>query len=103
MAKIFDLKINDSQHAFTGERSTVSALTCISQNWFSVTDNLRDNTNGVHALFIDFRKAFDLVDHGILLKKFAKMNVTKRFLALDTKFFGRQESTGQPYGNLIID
>jgi hypothetical protein len=30
-------------------------------------------------LFIDFRKAFDLVDDGILLKKLAKMNVTKGF------------------------
>ncbi len=74
-----DLKLNDSQHAFTGERSTISALTCISQNWFNVTDNLRGNKNGVHALFIDFRKAFDLVDHGILLTKLAKMNVTKSF------------------------
>ena len=45
----------------------------------SCTDNLRGNKNGVHALFIDFRKAFDLVDHGVLLKKLAKMNVTKSF------------------------
>ena len=74
-----DLKINASQHAFTAKRSTVSALTCISQNWFNATDNLRDNKNGVHALFIDFRKAFDLVDQGILLQKLAKLNVTKSF------------------------
>ncbi|CAB4024309.1 Hypothetical predicted protein, partial [Paramuricea clavata] len=32
-----------------------------------VTDNTHSAKNGVHALFIDFRKAFDLVDHGILL------------------------------------
>jgi hypothetical protein len=32
-----------------------------------------------HALFIDFRKAFDLVDHGILLRKLAEINVTKAF------------------------
>ena len=99
-----DLKKNDSHHAFTGERSTISALTCISQNWFNVTDNVRDNKNGVHALLIDFRKAFDLVDDGILLKKLAKMNVTKGFwLCMDAKFFGRQESTSQPCGNIIID
>ena len=29
--------------------------------------------------FIDFRKAFDLVDHGILLRKLAAMNMTKAF------------------------
>ena len=73
-----DLQINDSQHAFTTERSTVPALTCISQNWFNATDNSHDR-NGVHALFIDFRKAFDLVDHGILLRKLAEMNATKCF------------------------
>ena len=74
-----DLQINDSQHAFTTERSTVPALTCISQNWFNATDNSHDK-NGVHALFIDFRKAFDLVDHyEILLRKLAEMNVIKGF------------------------
>jgi hypothetical protein len=30
---------------------------------------------GVHALFVDFRKAFDLVDHKILQDKLADMNV----------------------------
>ena len=34
---------------------------------------------GVHALFIDFFKAFDLVDHGFLLRELAKMNVSKSF------------------------
>ena len=73
-----DLKIHNSQHAFTNDRSTVSALASISQNWFNATDNLRDK-NGVHAFFMEFRKAFDLVEHGILLRKLAEMNVTKGF------------------------
>ena len=34
---------------------------------------------GVHAAFIDFRKAFDLVDHNILLNKLAAMNINKPF------------------------
>ena len=34
---------------------------------------------GVHALFLDFRKAFDMVDHGILLGKLAEFNVNKSF------------------------
>ena len=38
-----------------------------------------DGRIGVHALFFDFRKAFDLVDHGILLRKLAEMNVSKCF------------------------
>ena len=72
-------KINDNQHAFINNRSTVTALTHISQNWFNATDNSKSIQSGAHALFIDFRKAFDLVDHGILLSKLAEMNVTKAF------------------------
>ena len=45
----------------------------------SKTDNSRDGRMGVHALFIDFRKTFDLVDHGILLRMLAEMNVSKCF------------------------
>ena len=73
------LQLNENQHAFTSKRSTVTALTNISQNWFNVTDNSNSAKEGVHALFIDFRKAFDLVDHGILLRKLAAMNVIKAF------------------------
>ena len=54
---IHSSKINDSQHAFINNRSTVSALTHISQNWFNVTDNSKSIKNGVYALYKDFRKA----------------------------------------------
>jgi retron-type reverse transcriptase len=57
----------------------VSDLTSISQNWFDSTDNTSTSRQGVHALFVDFRKAFDLVDYKILLDKLADMNVTRRF------------------------
>ena len=30
-------------------------------------------------VFVDFRKAFDLVDHGVLLTKLAGMGITKSF------------------------
>ena len=33
----------------------------------------------MHALFLDFRKAFDLVDHATLLEKLATMNISRIF------------------------
>ncbi len=73
-----DLKIKTNQHAFTRGRSTVSALTGMTQDWYDATDK-GNPYDGVHALFIDFRKAFDLVDHEILLTKLGSMRVNKSF------------------------
>ena len=73
-----DLKIGASQHAFREDRSTVTALTSITQDWFNATEP-NSPFCGVHALFVDFRKAFDLVDHAILLEKLASMNVSRSF------------------------
>ena len=74
-----DITLRPSQYGFTKDRSTTSALIAITQRWFNATDSTCRDTAGIHALFIDFRKAFDLVDHGILLNKLAHMNVNKNF------------------------
>ena len=71
-----DLKIKANQHAFTRGRSTVSTLISMTQDWSDATDK-GSPYDGVHALFIDFRKAFDLVDHEILLTKLGSMGVNK--------------------------
>jgi hypothetical protein len=72
---IEDLKIKNNQHAFTQHRSTVSALISTTQTWFNATHCSKTGKMGVHAAFIDFHKAFDLVDHNILLNKLAVMNI----------------------------
>ena len=71
------LRAKDNQHAFRSGRSTMSALITTSQIWFDSTDNSNTGRNGVHALFIDFRKAFDLVNHRILMEKLAQRNINK--------------------------
>ena len=73
-----DLSLNASQHAFTADRSTMTALASITLDWYNATDS-GNPYNGVHVVFVDFRKAFDLVDHGVLLTKLAGMGITKSF------------------------
>ena len=73
-----ELEIADNQHAFLRDRSTVTALACAMQDWLNATD-LGCKTEGVHIVFVDFRKAFDLVDHAILLTKPATSGVNRGF------------------------
>ena len=74
-----DIVINNTQYGFTENRSTLSALTFLTQNWYNATDNSKEGRSGVHALFLDFRKAFDSVDYGILFRKLADLNANKSF------------------------
>ena len=76
---IEDLKIKNNQHAFTERRSTVSALISTTQTRFNATDCSKTGKMGVHAVVIDFRKAFDLFYHKRLLNKLALMNINKPF------------------------
>ena len=46
-------------------------------------------------VFVDFRKAFDLVDHGVLLTKLASMGITNaRVLEMDTELPIIQNTAG---------
>jgi hypothetical protein len=74
-----DLTLKDNQHAFLNGRFTISALIEISQKWFDETENTAYGRKGIHAIFIDFSKAFDMVDDRILLSKLASTNLTKSF------------------------
>ena len=73
-----DFKIKTNQHAFARGRSTVSALTSMTQDWYDATGQ-GSPYDGVHVLFIDFQKAIDLVDHEILLTKLGNMGINKSF------------------------
>jgi len=64
--------LNDSQHGFRSGRSCLSAL-------LNVFDNLMhmlDGKSTVDMVYLDFSKAFDKVDHGILLHKIRDLGIT---------------------------
>lgn len=57
--------ISQSQHGFMCHRSTVTNLAVISQ----YVSNIVDNRGQVDVIYTDFSKAFDRIDHNVLLKK----------------------------------
>ena len=50
-------------------RSTTHALIAIQHTWMETLDN----KGSVRALFVDFKKAFDIVNHNILFNKLKKI------------------------------
>lgn len=57
--------IHESQSGFRQKHSCQTALVKLIDRWMECIDS----GDIVGALFVDFRKAFDVVDHSILLNK----------------------------------
>ena len=59
--------IDNNQFGSTKKRSTTHALIRFSHDLFLASD---EPGNIIRVLFVDFAKAFDLIDHNILMRKF---------------------------------
>ena len=64
--------LNNTQHGFRSGRSCLSALLDVFDD---VVHMLSSDTN-VDMIYLDFSKAFDKVDHGILLPKLKDIGIT---------------------------
>ena len=64
--------LNPTQHGFREGRSCLSALL----NVFDDIMHLMSGGNTVDMVYLDFAKAFDKVDHGVLLHKIKSLGIT---------------------------
>lgn len=72
----FENVISSRQHGFIGGRSTVT-------NLYLYTDYVLDAMNqglSTHTIYTDFSKAFDMVNHDILINKLRQYNVKSNAL-----------------------
>ena len=75
-------KFATCQHAFLKMHNTLTSLLNITDSLFSNVDKHRINI----SVFLDLKKAFDTVDHGILLAKLTKYGVAGTSLRWVTSY-----------------
>ena len=63
--------MKNNQYGFLPNHSTMDAIIQVVEDW----SNAKEHKNSVLAKFFDFSKAFDLVDHEILLQKLIKHGI----------------------------
>ena len=68
--------MNPTQHGFRQNRSTISQILTFYEDIISKLEN----GDEVDAIYLDFSKAFDKVDHNILLQKLKQLKITGKIL-----------------------
>ena len=87
--------IHESQSGFRQRHSCQTALVKLIDQWMASID--KGDTVG--ALFIDFRKAFDLVDHNILINKLSAYKFNNMSLKWFTSYLeSRQQAIDSGLG-----
>ena len=85
-----NLLLNNIQNGFRKNHSTIDTI-------FKFTSDLQSNKNrklNTIALYIDFKKAFDTVNHSILLNKLKSLKITEKVLYwIKTYLMGRSQIT----------
>lgn len=75
-------KISPEQHGFVRNRSTITNLiktsTCIAE--------ALERKSQIDIIYLDFKKAFDSVDHSILMRKIGDIGISRKLLAWINSF-----------------
>ena len=88
--------IDSSQYGFRSDRSCELALNTLIEDW---RDSL-DRSNFIISIFLDLSKAFDTVDHKLLLKKFKFYNFDPSLINLLSNYLNERFIRVNIEGNL---
>ena len=78
--------LNNTQHGFRSGRSCLSTLLDAYNNIM----HMINNKSTVDMIYLDFSKAFDKIDHGILLHKLRELGIVGRLGQWFFHFLNRQ-------------
>ena len=80
--------LSSSQFAYRKSHSTITSLMNVTDTWYKNIEEKRINL----SLFLDLRKAFDPINHNILLSRLRKYGITQNKLAWLTSYLtGRKQ------------
>ena len=90
--------LNDRQHGFRSKYSTTTACFALKETIFSYVNA----NSSVYACFIDISKAFDSIDHKILIEKLLDSGISKVYVNL-IKFWYCNQRVSVRYGKQMSD
>ena len=79
--------INSCQHGFVQKRSTVTNLGCFAQ----YVSEIIDNRGQVDSIYMDISKAFDQIDHFILLSKLKAYGFSDQLISFFREYLTKRE------------
>jgi len=79
LSSVVDALLNDEQHGFPAHRSCYTALSRFTQQIYYDIDG-RNMRAG--AVFVDFRKAYNSVNHDLLILKLIELNIDPNIVCL---------------------
>lgn len=87
--------LSPSQHGFIQKRSTVTNLACFTQ----YVAEAMDDQGQVDVIYTDFHKAFDTIDHHVLLLKLSKLGFSRSLCNLFESYLSDRKQYVEYRGN----